>query len=127
MASDSDPTVLQLPATMRNLRTVRLVAAACADDAGFDFEGVEDIRLTVDELCALVIEGAQTDSQLEVRFEARPGEVAVSGHCAMPDGAPAPELPRLSAEILAAVADDHELAVRDGQCHFRFTKRQLPE
>lgn len=127
MTTDPDSTVLALPADARGLRTIRLVAASLADDAGLDFEDVEDVRLAVDELCALVIDAAAASARLKIRFSVEPGRISVVGDCALPDGASAPELPRLSAEILAAVADDHRLGVEHGECHFAFTKRHIGE
>src|SRR4051794_20755870 len=47
---------LEVPADPRYLRVVRLVASACAADAGFDIDDIEDVRVAADELCAGALE-----------------------------------------------------------------------
>jgi anti-sigma regulatory factor (Ser/Thr protein kinase) len=50
MAADDEPVRLILPAGTRYLRVARLVASSLATMAGADLDGVEDLRIAVDEL-----------------------------------------------------------------------------
>jgi len=122
--TDSE-TTLELAADPVSLRLVRLVAAALADESGLDFEDVEDVRLAVDELCAAVISATSDGGRLRVTLKHEPGAVTVDG--VAPAGDRPPRLDPLSAEIVAAVTDDHSLTQVDGVCHFRFVKRHASD
>jgi hypothetical protein len=73
---------LGLPATPRFLRVARLAAASLVADLGVDLEGIEDLRVAIDELSAAVIADAPAGSTLELRFELGGGRLVVEGHVA---------------------------------------------
>jgi anti-sigma regulatory factor (Ser/Thr protein kinase) len=124
---DGEEVHLTMPATPQLLRVARLTAAGLAGRLGFSFDEIEDVKIAVDELCFALVgskgrAGSLTltyrlgDQQLEIIGE---GTFAADG----PEPAPAPS--ELSAQILAAVVDDHELS-RDGDTmRFRLVKRRV--
>lgn len=59
---------LSLPAEPRFLRVARLTAASLVADLGVDLEGVEDLRVAIDELSAALIAEAPPGSSLDLRF-----------------------------------------------------------
>lgn len=118
-------TILELPADPVSLRLVRLVAATLADDAGLDFEDVEDVRLAVDELCTAVIRVSHPEARMRVTITAPAGRIDVEGHAPAHPDAPPPALDALSAEIVAAVTPDYTLDRRDGSNRFRFVKHHV--
>lgn len=65
--------MLSIPAEYRQVRLARLLAAGVAAQLGLDVDRVENVRLTVDELCAVMLECAvahdATDDHLTVTFE----------------------------------------------------------
>jgi anti-sigma regulatory factor (Ser/Thr protein kinase) len=67
-----------VPAEARYVRAVRLVAASLAADSGFDVEELEDVRVAVDELCALFKPSDDT-ATIELDFTSTDGELQVSG------------------------------------------------
>ena len=73
---------LEVPADARYLRVVRLVASACAADAGFDIDDVEDVRVAADELCAGTLE-LQLTGTIVLTFEASDGTFVMQGTAAL--------------------------------------------
>lgn len=64
---------LSIAAEYRQVRLARLLAGGVAAQLGLDVDRVENVRLTVDELCAVMLECAvardATDDRLAVTFE----------------------------------------------------------
>jgi serine/threonine-protein kinase RsbW len=48
--------------------TVRTVAADLAARADFDLDAIDDLRMAVDDLCAVLVRVAADDAMLECRF-----------------------------------------------------------
>jgi serine/threonine-protein kinase RsbW len=110
----SNPVVeFGMPADPQYVRVARLVAGDMAERAGFSVDELDDIRLAVDELCAILI-GAD-GSPLELRMQAIGGELVINGTTA----GPAPVVPsELSETLLRALVDsctfdasEHETSV----------------
>jgi hypothetical protein len=105
---------LEVPAKPRYLRVVRLVASACATDAGFDIDDVEDVRVAADELCAGALELQPLDT-IVLTFEASDGEFTMRGSASLPSDGPdtADEsgATDLRTAILGVVVDSHSLAI----------------
>ncbi|MCG0217843.1 hypothetical protein L4444_00155, partial [Pseudomonas aeruginosa] len=59
---------LIVPATSAHLRLARLVVSGVASLADLDFDTIEDLRIAVDELCALLLEQAPAGSELTLRY-----------------------------------------------------------
>ena len=101
-----------MPADPQYVRVARLVAGDMAERAGFSVDELDDVRLAVDELCAILI-GA--DAPLELRMQAVGGELVIQGNTA----GPAPVVPsELSETLLRALVDsctfdtsEHETSV----------------
>lgn len=122
MATGEESTVrLVIPARTRYLRLARLTAAGLAGDLGFGLDDIEDLRVAIDEVCAICIEDAPEGAELTLVY--RPGEdcVAVEGSC--PHPGPAAEMHPVARELLSMTADDYDLAVADGALRFRLVKR----
>ena len=111
---------LRLPADPRLLRVARVAAASMAAELPFTLQDIEDLRIAVDELAAVAIDGCRPDAELVLRFELLDGAVEVSGRVA---GAGAlPEIHAVAADLLGLVAEGHELREEDGDRVFRFAK-----
>ena len=112
---------LIVPSESRYVRIARLTAAAVGTDAGFDVEDVEDVRIAVNELFALLIEGAEDSSAtVELSFATANGSLDVEGRR---QGAHAIDGPEdLAREILAVVVDEHHFDHDGDARHFRLRK-----
>jgi anti-sigma regulatory factor (Ser/Thr protein kinase) len=119
------PVELHLPADPRLLRVARLTVASVAADLPLTLEDVEDLRIAVDELAALAIEGCGPDATLELQITADERAVTVTGR--VRGAGPYPPLHPVAVELIAMVAVDHEIDVDGPDRTFRFTKRaQVP-
>lgn len=121
---------LTTPADPASVRFVRLLAAAVADEAGFDFEEVEDLRIAVDELCfAIVGEGGSGASLLvSVDVDGDRDAIVVTGECrganGMADADDDGRDAQLMARILAAVVDHHDIATNGDARRFTLVKNR---
>jgi serine/threonine-protein kinase RsbW len=122
MAADENPVRLVVPAQARFLRLARLTAAGIAGDMGFGLEAIEDLRVAIDEVCAILIERAADDSQLDLTYKVSDGGLVIEGSCRNPGAVP--ELHPVAAELLAMTADDYAVDAADGVVSFRLLKRR---
>jgi serine/threonine-protein kinase RsbW len=124
VSADSDQVDLVVPATTRHLRLARLTASGMAADLGFTVDQIEDLRLAVDEACAVLVEHAAPESRLTLVYRAEAGALVIDGRCARADGA-APTLDAVARAIIESTVDEYELrADQDGGSNtFRLVKR----
>lgn len=104
---------LDIPSAVQYLATARVVAAAAGADAGLSVDDLDDLRLAVDELTALLIARAGSDARIELVIEVVPQRAVVVGRVIGEiDGSPDPT-DELSARIVAAVSDAYSLDERE--------------
>lgn len=120
MAPNQRPIELRLPTDAHLLRVARLTVAAVAASLPFTLEEVEDIRIAVDELAALVIDGCGPDGTLVLEIVGGPTALVVVGRVA--GAGPMEPLHPVAAELLAMVAVDHELGTEGDDRTFRLAK-----
>jgi serine/threonine-protein kinase RsbW len=114
--------LVEFPARPEFLRLARLAAADVATRAGFDYEEVEDLRIAVSELCALIsVDETQTVS---LRFRLGEDRVEVSGSTPYLGAELAANHLELSRALVGAVVDDHSLAADGSSARFQLTKRR---
>lgn len=127
MSAGPEGTVeLSVPADVRSLHLARLTASGFASPLGASIDTVEQIRLAVDEACALLVESAADDARLHLTYEAVEGSVvitvAVSGPSA---GVVAPH--PVTAAVLSSTADEYSVGVDgEGRNVIRLTKHLAP-
>jgi anti-sigma regulatory factor (Ser/Thr protein kinase) len=115
---------LTMPAVPQLLRVARLTAAGLAGRLGFNFDEIEDVKIAVDELCFALVGTKGRDGDLTVTYRLLPDALEIEGHGAFGASHPETAPSELSAQILAAVVDEHELT-RDGdQLRFRLRKQR---
>lgn len=121
MVTTNRPVVLQLPADPALLRVARVTVASVAAALPLTLQDVEDLRVAVDELAAVVIDGCDPDVTLSIEVAVVDGAVVVSGRVV--GVGPAPELHPVAVDLLGLVAPDHELGSDGDDRWFRFAKR----
>lgn len=121
---DGEEVLLSMPATPQLLRVARLTAAGLAGRLGFSFDEIEDVKIAVDELCFALVGSKGRQGILAIRYVLGDGVLAIEGIGTFTDTGAEPAPSELSAQILAAVVDEHEIG-RDGDTvRFRLLKRR---
>ena len=99
---NGDAVEVRIPADVVYVSTLRLTAASLAARCDLTIDDIEDLRLAVDEACALLLPHASQTSTLDARFELHTGRLTV-------DTRVATDITALNAEIARIVARQQEL------------------
>ena len=73
-----DVVVLRLPAVGAYLSVLRTATASLASRLDFTIDDIEDLRIAVDEACAMLLPQAVPGADLECRFELTGDAIAVA-------------------------------------------------
>jgi serine/threonine-protein kinase RsbW len=118
---DGDAVEVRIPADVLYVSTLRLTAASLAARCDLTIDDIEDLRLAVDEACALLLPHAAAGSTLDARFALAEGrlEVATSVHT---DEDAEPDRSGFAWTVLGALATSVEVSNHDGQLTISVTK-----
>jgi serine/threonine-protein kinase RsbW len=111
-----------IPAQPRFLRIARLTVAGLAGEVGFGLRDIEDLRVAIDEMCAVVIEDADPGLELALVYRVDGTRIEIEGSCGQ-KGAP-PDIHPVARELLAMTADEFQLDGDDGGRTFRLVKHR---
>jgi anti-sigma regulatory factor (Ser/Thr protein kinase) len=125
----SESVELTIPVQSDLVVLARLTAATVASRAGFDVEGVEDLRLAVDELCVSIVNGSVA-GRLNLTFLSNEDSIEVSCEFEGPPAVPSDTNGiygegDLSARILEALVDEHGEEIGNGKRRVWLRKRSL--
>jgi anti-sigma regulatory factor (Ser/Thr protein kinase) len=112
---------LEIPVQPTVVRAARLVASGLATTAGFDVNNVDDIRIAVDELCAVLFELGD-GGVVELVFAISPGGIEVSGRTHARQGEIDVTPISLALQILEAASDEFSWSVQEGVAELRLAK-----
>lgn len=115
---------LTFPAAVELVRLARLVASGLAAHAGLTVDDIEDLRIAVDELCALVVQHAVVDAEVCLVFDSSDAAMQVEVRAPAGSSGRPFALDELSGHILNAAADEHHLARQDGWLVASLVKRR---
>ncbi len=123
-----DVVQLTLPAASAYLSVLRTATASLAARADFTLDDIEDLRIAVDEACALLLLSAVPGSGLECTFELSPGVIDVSVTVLSLDGE-SPSTETFAWTVLTALADEVSSSVdADSRVTIGLRKRRgVPE
>ena len=68
MFGNDTPVTLTINAEAAQVRLVRLLASACADGIGYDFDAIEDVRIAMDECVNVAMARGGAGQSLTVEF-----------------------------------------------------------
>jgi serine/threonine-protein kinase RsbW len=124
-ALDGDSVEVRVPADVAYVATLRLMAASLAARCDLTIDDIEDLRLAVDEACALLLPHAAPAARLEASFVLRPGALSVTARVASADGGqPTPDRGGFAWSVLSALASEVDVAATDGQLAITVIKRR---
>jgi len=120
---NGDVVEVRVPADVAYVSTLRLTAAALAARCELTIDDIEDLRLAVDEACALLLPHASPGSPLEARFELAYGRLDVQASITSEEGA---QLDRngFAWTVLGALAAPVDVTQADGHITIALTKRR---
>lgn len=120
---DGDIVEVRVPADVGYVSTLRLTAAGLAARCELTVDDIEDLRLAVDEACALLLPHAAQGTTLEARFELAYARLEVQASVASVDGA---ELDRngFAWTVLGALASPVDVRHENGRLTIALTKRR---
>jgi len=133
VASDSsmteqsaDVVLLAVPASGAWLGVLRTATASLASRLQFTLDEIEDLRIAVDEACAILLALASLDAVLSCRFTVTSHALTVDASVPT-DNAVGVRLPSgesFAWQVLSALADEVSATVDGHQASIRLTKRR---
>jgi serine/threonine-protein kinase RsbW len=120
---DGDVVDMRVPADVAYVSTLRLTAAGLAARCELTIDDIEDLRLAVDEACALLLPHVPAGSTLDARFRLSYGTLAV-GVSGTPDGGAELDRKGFAWTVLGALASSVDVSHEDGRLTITLTKRR---
>jgi serine/threonine-protein kinase RsbW len=120
---DGDAVEVRIPADVLYVSTLRLTAASLAARCNLTIDDIEDLRLAVDEACALLLPHATAGSALEARFELAEGRLAVETSVETADPAE-PDRSGFAWTVLGALASSVDVRQDAGRLTILVTKKR---
>jgi serine/threonine-protein kinase RsbW len=111
---DGDAVEVRIPADVVYVSTLRLTAASLAARCDLTIDDIEDLRLAVDEACALLLPHAAEKSTLDARFELHSGRLSVETSVATDESAE-PDRSGFAWTVLGALASSVDVRNTDGR------------
>ena len=118
---DGDAVEVRIPAEVVYVSTLRLTAASLAARCDLTIDDIEDLRLAVDEACALLLPHASPDSPLDARFELVTGRLQVETSVHTTDAAE-PDRSGFAWTVLGALASSVDVHKDEGRLGIVVTK-----
>ncbi|MGA8114798.1 MAG: ATP-binding protein [Actinocatenispora sp.] len=120
---DEDLVVLTVPADGAYLSVLRTATAGLAARLHFTLDEIEDLRIAVDEACAMLLAGATGDTELTCRFEVADRALVVA--VSVPDiGQRLPGAETFSWMVLTALAGRVTADMSGGRATIWLTKQR---
>jgi serine/threonine-protein kinase RsbW len=117
-----DRVTLRLPADSAYLSVLRTAAAGLASRLNFTLDDIEDLRIAVDEACAMLLPRAAEGAVLECSFELAGGELDVAVSLPTADGA-LPSRDTFAWTVLTALAGSVDATSAGGTVTITMAKR----
>jgi len=119
-----DVVVLRLPAAGAYLSVLRTATASLASRLDFTIDDIEDLRIAVDEACAMLLTQAVAGADLECTFELTGDAIAVAVSVLTLDGEQ-PSRDTFAWTVLTALAGEVDSSVdADRRVTLKLLKRQ---
>lgn len=122
--AESDVVLLAVPADGAYLGVLRTAAAGLAARLHFTLDEIEDLRIAVDEACAMLLRLAAPTAELQCRFALTGGELAVEVAVPTAPKAAPPATSSFTWKVLTTLARAASASVVDGTATIRLTARR---
>ena len=122
-SEDSDVVEVRVPARVVFVSTLRRTAASLAAGCELTVDDIEDLRLAVDEACALLLPHAEGASRLESQFRLGSGSIEVTTSVQTADTAQ-PDRSGFAWTVLDALASAVDVTQAQGRLAITVTKHR---
>ena len=121
-----DVVTLRLPAQGAYLAVLRTAAAGLASRLNFTLDDIEDLRIAVDEACAMLLTRGAEGATLECAFELMPGELDIA--VSLPTTDPTlPSRDTFAWTVLTALAGEVDATESNGTITITMKKKSSTE
>lgn len=117
-----DVVSLRLPADGAYLSVLRTAAAGLASRLDFTLDDIEDLRIAVDEACAMLLPRAADTAMLECSFELKPDSLEIAVSLPTADGT-LPSRDTFAWTVLTALAGEVDASANGSTVTITMTKR----
>ena len=117
-----DVVSLRLPADGAYLSVLRTAAAGLASRLNFTLDDIEDLRIAVDEACAMLLPRAAAEAVLECVFELKPDVLDIAVSLPTTDGA-LPSRDTFAWTVLTALAGEVDASANGDSVTITMSKR----
>src|SRR2546421_5614651 len=130
LASDTSATrkedvvVLVVPADGSYLAVLRTATAGLAARLQFTLDEIEDLRIAVDEACAILLAVAAVEAELSCRFTVTDDTLTVEATVPACTSARLPSGESFASQVLTALTDEVSAHVINGRVAIQLTKRR---
>jgi serine/threonine-protein kinase RsbW len=119
---NDDVVVLVVPADGSYLAVLRTATAGLAARLQFTLDEIEDLRIAVDEACAMLLAVAPAGAELTCEFEVTPEALAINVATPVKDSAALPGGQSFSWQVLTALAGTVSTETTDELATIRLVK-----
>ncbi|MFY1633900.1 ATP-binding protein [Solwaraspora sp. WMMB335] len=121
---DDDVVLLTVPADGGYLSVLRTATAGLAARLQFALDEIEDLRIAVDEACAILLAVAARGADLECRFSVTEDALTVEVTVSTVRGAKLPPEPSFAWQVLRALTTSTTAAIDGGQASIKLLNRR---
>ena len=124
---NDDVVVLVVPADGSYLAVLRTATAGLAARLQFTLDEIEDLRIAVDEACAMLLAVAPGSAELTCEFEVTPAALSIEVAVPVRGTAALPGSQSFSWQVLTALAGEVAAETSADRAAIRLTKRRAPQ
>ena len=123
---EDDVVLLTVPADVGYLGVLRTATAGLAARLHFALDEIEDLRIAVDEACAMLLAVASRGAELECRFSVTDDALSVEVAVNTVRGARLPAESSFAWKVLTALTTAASAKVEDDRASIRLLTRRSP-
>jgi serine/threonine-protein kinase RsbW len=120
-----DIVLLTVPADVGYLGVLRTATAGLAARLHFALDEIEDLRIAVDEACAMLLAISTDDADLSCRFAASDNALTVEVTAPITSGARLPAASSFAWKVLTALTSEASAEAEGGRATIRLVTRRL--
>jgi serine/threonine-protein kinase RsbW len=123
VADDDDVVCLTVPAEGGSLGVLRTATAGLAARLQYPLDRIEDLRIAVDEACAMLLVITPRDSLLQCRFAIGEAELVITISAPIRPGTSLPGPQSFPWQVLTSLTAEAKAEVADGVARIRMVTR----